>query len=58
MDTDDNAEVLSATSKRISEIADKVLNDLQDSQSDFDKKFATTQKEIDSQGRKTDGFIV
>ena len=57
MNTDDNAEILSATNKRVSEIASNVLQDLQDSQSDFDKKFAATQKEIDSQGRKTDGFI-
>ena len=58
MDTDDNAEVLSATNKRVGEIADKVLQDLQDSQSDLDKKFAATQKEINSCGKKTDGFIV
>ena len=58
MNTDENAEVLSATNKQVSEIADKVLKDLQDSQSNFDKKFAATQKEIDSRGRKTDGFIV
>ena len=58
MNTNENAEILSATNKRVSEIADNVLKDLQSSQSDFDKKFAATQKEIDSRGRKTNGFIV
>ena len=58
MGTNENAETLSATNKRVSEIASHALKDLQDSQSDFDKKFAATQKEIDSRGRKTDGFII
>ena len=58
MDRDENAEILSDTNKRVGEMADKVLRDLQDSQSDFDKKFTATQKEIDSRGRKTDGFII
>ena len=58
MNTNENAEILSATNKRVSEIADNVLKDLQSSQSDFDKKFAATQKEIDSRGRKTNGFIL